>query len=67
MKGVVAQFVLAALAIIALVVVNIWGKESEVLTTTLASVITAAIWGGLQRKQGMNHNRPLRETDEEAE
>jgi len=65
MKGVVAQYILAGLAIAALVVVNIWGKESEALTTALISVISATIWGGLQRKQGMNFRR--REYDEEAE
>lgn len=53
MKGVVYQYILAVVAIVALVVVNIWGKESEALTTALISVISATIWGGWQRKQGL--------------
>lgn len=57
MKGVISQYALAAMAIIALVVVNIWGKESEALTTALVSVITASLWGGVQRQKGLQTGR----------
>lgn len=57
MRGVVWQYVLAALSIVALVVINIWGRESEGLNTVLFGVITATTWGGLQRQQGLKVNR----------
>lgn len=50
-----AQFGLAALAMVALVALNLWGTSDPALTSVLTSVITAAVWGGLQREAGIKH------------
>lgn len=57
MQGVVWQYVLAGLSIVALVVINIWGRESEALNAVLYSVISATVWGGVQRQAGLKINR----------
>lgn len=49
----VGQYALAALAMVLLVVVNIFGQPSEVLTATLVGVISAGAWGGVQRTLGV--------------
>lgn len=51
--GTIAQYLLAALALVALVVLNLYGTQDSALTTTLTSIITAAVWGGIQREQGI--------------
>jgi len=48
-----AQYALAALAMVAMVALNIWGTSDPALTSVLTSVITAAVWGGLQREAGI--------------
>lgn len=48
-----AQYVLAALALVALVVLNIFGTPDPTLTTTLTTVIGATVWGGIQRESGI--------------
>lgn len=47
------QYALAALALVALVVLNVWGKPDDALSTVLVSVISATVWGGLQRQSGI--------------
>lgn len=51
------QYGLAALALIALVVLNIWGSPNEALTTALITLISATVWGGLQREKGIKVGR----------
>lgn len=53
MDKTVLQYVLAIVAIVALVVVNVFGVESEVLNMALTGVVTATAWGAVQRKQGV--------------
>jgi hypothetical protein len=51
-KAIVAQHVLAALAVIGAVAQNIWGMPSPTLETLFTTIITATVWGGYQRKRG---------------
>ena len=51
------QYGLAALALIALVILNIWGNPNEGLTTALLTVISATVWGGIQREKGIKVGR----------
>ncbi len=53
----VAQTALAALAMVLLVVVNIFGTPSEVLTATLVGVVSAGAWGGVQRTLGIKKGK----------
>ncbi len=41
------QFVTGIVAIIALVILNIWGKDDGALNSLLYSVAGAGVWGGL--------------------
>jgi spore maturation protein SpmB len=49
----VAQYALAALAMVLLVVLNIWGTPNEALNVVLFGVVTGAAWGGVQRRLGI--------------
>lgn len=49
MNPVYGQYALAAVAMLAMVAINIWGVESDVINATLISVISATAWGGVQR------------------
>lgn len=48
-----AQYVLAALALVALVVLNLYGTSDPALTTALVGVVTGTVWGGIQREAGI--------------
>jgi len=56
--GTIAQYALAALALVALVVLNLFGTSDPALTSVLTSVVTAAVWGGIQREQGKKLDPP---------
>jgi len=47
------QYLLALVALVSLVVLNIWGNPDPTLTTTLTTVIGATVWGGIQRESGI--------------
>lgn len=47
--SVLAHYGLAALSVIALVAINVWGVDNAVVNTALISVISATAWGGVQR------------------
>lgn len=51
-RGYVLNYLVAVAGILALVLINIFGKESESINTILSAAIAAAIWGGNQRKAG---------------
>jgi len=48
-----AQYLLAALAMLSLVVLNIWGHPNEALNSALLVVISTTVWGGIQREKGI--------------
>lgn len=47
------HYLLALAALIALVVLNIWGNPDPTLTTALTTVLGATVWGGIQREGGI--------------
>lgn len=49
----IVQYLFAALAIIALVVLNIWGNPDVTLNGGLLAVVSTTVWGGLQREKGI--------------
>lgn len=58
------QYALAALSVVAMVIINLFGVESVAVNTTLASVITSTVWGANQRKEG--YRKGLMETPTDA-
>lgn len=48
-KGESMQYLAAIVCIIALAVINIFGKESTEINAILSSAIMALVWGGVQR------------------
>lgn len=56
-RAAMGQYLLAVATLASAVVVNLWGKESEALNSLFATVIAAAVWGGMQRQRGSNEIR----------
>lgn len=52
------HYTLAIVAVIALVVINIWGHADSALNVALIGVVTTAGWGGIQREQGIKIDSP---------
>lgn len=44
--GKIFQYVVAIFAIMAIVVLNIWGKNADYIINFLFSIVGAGIWGG---------------------
>lgn len=67
MKGVIAHYGLAGLSIIALVIINIWGKQDASLNNALIGVVAAAaVWGGIQRNAGIPRVNPKDDEDTDS-
>lgn len=47
------HYLMGLAALVALVVLNLWGTPDPTLSTTLTTVIGATVWGGIQRESGI--------------
>lgn len=54
----IAHYTLAILALVALVIINIWGTVDGSLNVALIGVVTTASWGGVQRELGIKIQPP---------
>lgn len=54
----IVQYLLALAALVALVVLNIWGNPDTTLETILTGVLTTTLWGGYQHDVGLKKIPP---------
>lgn len=54
----IVQYLLALAALVALVVLNIWGTPDSTLEGILTGVLTTTLWGGYQHDVGLKKIPP---------
>lgn len=54
----IVHYLLALAALVALVVLNIWGTPDTTLETLLTGVLTTTLWGGYQHDVGLKKIPP---------
>jgi len=56
--GETMNYVAAIVCVIALVTINIFGKESSDINSILSAAIMACVWGGVQRGRSSSDEKP---------
>ncbi len=54
----IVQYLLALAALVALVVLNLWGTPDTTLTGVLTAVLSTTLWGGYQHDVGLKKIPP---------